>query len=258
MTTIFVAKLDFGVTDNELLNLFQQYGTVNKVTVAKDKETNKSRGFAFVEMPNVEEARAAISNLDGHLFNGRACVIKEADERPNNRENRDSRPAGDNRFQRDNREGGYKPRTDNSNNRDQKPFQRPGSTSDRPARGDDFKLPVPDEDGGTPAFSPLKPVIVKKKKEADKQKPFDNTADGKNKKQKMNAYKKSGKDNQFLNDNEEDEEIDLFGISDDDEELDDDYSKYLVNSDDEDEDFEDEDYDDEDWDDDDEEWDDED
>lgn len=254
MTTIFVAKLDFGVTDNELLNLFQQYGTVNKVTVAKDKETNKSRGFAFVEMPNAEEAKTAISNLDGHQFNGRACVIKEADERPNNRE---SRPAGgDNRFQRDNREGGFKPRTDSSNNREQKPFQRTGSQTERPTRGDDFKLPIPDDDGETPAFAPLKPVIVKKKKEADKPKPFDNTADGKNKKQKMNAYRKSGKDNQFLNDEDEDEEIDLFGINDEDEEFDDDYSKYLVNNDD-DEDFDD-DYDDEEWDDDDEEWDDED
>src|SRR5690606_18762466 len=90
MTTIFVAKLDFGVTESELLNLFQQYGIVSKVTVAKDKETNKSRGFAFVEMPKAEEANAAISALDGYSFNGRKCVIKEAENRATNKDGRGS------------------------------------------------------------------------------------------------------------------------------------------------------------------------
>ena len=119
MITIFVAKLDFGVTENELLTLFQQYGTVAKVTIAKDKETNKSRGFAFVEMPNDEQAKSAISALDGYSFNGRRCVIKEADERPNNK-------GGEQRFQRDNREGGggHKPKFDNAPPREQKPFQK--------------------------------------------------------------------------------------------------------------------------------------
>lgn len=240
MITIFVAKLDFGVTENELLTLFQQYGAVAKVTIAKDKETNKSRGFAFVEMTNDEHARSAISALDGYSFNGRRCVIKEADERPNNK-------GGEQRFQRDNREGvgGHKPKFDNAQSREQKPFQR--TTSEKPKRTDDFKVPMPDEDNDTPAITPGKPPVVKKKKEGDKPKPYDDTADGKSKKQKMNAYKKSGKDSLYIDDEDMDDELDLFG-RDEDEEVDDDYSKYLVNNDDEEEWDEDEEWeDDEEW-----------
>lgn len=238
MTTLFVAKLDFGVTENELFELFKQYGTVAKVTVAKDKETNKSRGFAFVEMPDVAQAREAISALDGYSFNGRKCVIKEADERPNR---------GNDRPPRDNRDG-FKPKSDKFGNREQKPFQK--SASDRPVPKDNFSVLLPDDDDVSPII-PAKSSVVKKKKEADKPKPFDNTADGKNKKPKMNAYKKSGKDSLQIDDEDLDDEFDLFG-RDEDEELDDDYSKYLVNSDDDDE-WDD----DEEWDDDDE-WDDED
>ncbi len=232
MTTIFVAKLDFGVTENELQGLFQQYGTVAKVTIAKDKETNKSRGFAFVEMPDAKEAKEAIEALDGHSFNGRKCVIKEADERPNN-----------NKTGRDGTN--FRPRTDQPQTREQKPFQK--TVTEKPVRSDNFSVPLPDEDS-SPAPLPGKIPPIKKKKEGDKPKPFDDTADGKNKKQKMNAYKKSGKDSLYIEDEDEDEEFDLFG-RDEDEELDDDYSQYLVNHEDDDE-WEDEDdewEDDEEW-----------
>ena len=54
MTSIFVAKLDFGVSNQELRQLFENYGTVLKATVATDRETGKHRGFAFVEMADRE------------------------------------------------------------------------------------------------------------------------------------------------------------------------------------------------------------
>ena len=57
MTTIFVAKLDFGVNSEQLKELFEQHGTVLKANVATDRETGKSRGFGFVEMPDAGEAR---------------------------------------------------------------------------------------------------------------------------------------------------------------------------------------------------------
>src|SRR5690606_16934776 len=181
MTTIFVAKLDFGVTESELLNLFQQYGTVAKVTVAKDKETNKSRGFAFVEMPNAEEANAAISALDGYSFNGRKCVIKEA-------ENRSASKDGNNRgsgFQSNREE-----RADSRPDRDSKPNY--SNAGDKPKRIDSFNVPIVDDEDVVPPIVPSKPVVVKKKKEGDKYKLYDDTVDGKAKKPKMNAYRKSG------------------------------------------------------------------
>jgi RNA recognition motif-containing protein len=245
MITIFVAKLDFGVSENELFELFKQYGTVAKVTVAKDKETNKSRGFAFVEMPNRDQAQQAIDALDGYSFNGRTCAVKEAENRSNN--SSEQRGGGQaNRFENrgprtDNRGG----REDNRGNRDDKKFFKPRTDENKPRETTSFRNNE-DNDGaptGRPEFTPSdKPSPIKKKKE-DKPKTQDNTADGKNKKQKMNAYKKSGKDNIFI-DNEDDEELDIFGRND--EEEDEDYKKYLVNQDDEDEE----------WDDDDEEWDD--
>lgn len=81
MSSIFVAKLDFAVTDEELNGLFAEYGTVSKAHIAKDKETGKPRGFAFVEMSNDEETSAAIKGLDGRSINGREIVVKLAEDR---------------------------------------------------------------------------------------------------------------------------------------------------------------------------------
>ena len=78
MTSIFVAKLDFGVSNQELRQLFENYGTVLKATVATDRETGKPRGFAFVEMADRQEASNAISALDGHVINGRVSGRKRS------------------------------------------------------------------------------------------------------------------------------------------------------------------------------------
>ena len=64
MTSIFVAKLDFNITSEQLKQAFQAYGTVIKATVATDRETGKSRGFGFIEMADRDEAAAAFAVAD--------------------------------------------------------------------------------------------------------------------------------------------------------------------------------------------------
>jgi RNA recognition motif-containing protein len=83
MTSIFVAKLDFGVTSEQLKSAFEEYGRVLKSSIAMDRETGKSRGFGFVEMENADEARNAISALDNSLLNSRSISVKEAEAREN-------------------------------------------------------------------------------------------------------------------------------------------------------------------------------
>lgn len=108
MTSIFVAKLDFGVTSEQLKSTFEQYGKVLKASVATDRETGKSRGFGFVEMEDNSEAQNAISALDNSQLNGRPISVKEA-------EPRESRPARDTNG----------PRPSFSAPTDRKPFQKP-------------------------------------------------------------------------------------------------------------------------------------
>jgi hypothetical protein len=79
---IFVAKLDFQTTSEDLQSLFEQYGEVESAKVIMDKETGRSRGFAFVEMPNEEEGLEAISALDGTTVDGRTIAVKKAEPRP--------------------------------------------------------------------------------------------------------------------------------------------------------------------------------
>ncbi len=75
---IYVGNLSFTASEDELRNLFEAYGTVESVTILKDKFTNRSRGFAFVEMPDVAQANAAIANLNGKDLDGRAINVSEA------------------------------------------------------------------------------------------------------------------------------------------------------------------------------------
>ncbi len=90
---IFVAKLSFATNDADLNELFGEYGEVTSAKVIMDRETGKSKGFGFVEMPNDEEAQKAIKELDQCEYDGRVIAVSEA--RP-----REERPAGGNR-------GGY-------------------------------------------------------------------------------------------------------------------------------------------------------
>ena len=78
---LFVAGLPYDLFDDELVEIFEKFGTIASAKVAIDKETGKSRGFAFVEMPNEEEAREAIDGLNDISLGKKPLVVKEADER---------------------------------------------------------------------------------------------------------------------------------------------------------------------------------
>jgi RNA recognition motif-containing protein len=75
---IFVANLNFRMRGEELKDVFSQYGEVSSSRIITDKETRRSKGFGFVEMPNDSEARNAIEKLNGAEVGGRAIVVKEA------------------------------------------------------------------------------------------------------------------------------------------------------------------------------------
>lgn len=85
---IFVGNLSYHVQDEELADLFAQYGDVESARVIKDRETGRSRGFAFVVMPDSGDANTAIESLNGHDMNGRPLRVNEAIEK----ERRERRP----------------------------------------------------------------------------------------------------------------------------------------------------------------------
>jgi len=78
---IFVAKLNFDTRESELKDAFEQYGSVDTVKIIMDKFTGRSKGFGFVEMPNEDEARTAIDQLNDNELDGRTIVVKEAEPR---------------------------------------------------------------------------------------------------------------------------------------------------------------------------------
>lgn len=87
-TKLFVGSLAYSVTDDELEQFFAVAGKVESAKVIIDRETNRSKGFGFVEMSSDDEAKAAIQQLDGKELNGRPIAVNEA--RP--QERRERRP----------------------------------------------------------------------------------------------------------------------------------------------------------------------
>ncbi len=78
---LFVAGLPYDLYDEELEEIFEKFGTIASAKVAMDKETGKSRGFAFVDMPNDSEAKEAIEHLNDISLGKKPLVVKQADER---------------------------------------------------------------------------------------------------------------------------------------------------------------------------------
>ena len=78
MTNIYVGNLAFTATDEDLRSAFEQFGEVTSVNIIMDRETGRSRGFAFVEMADGEHAKAAIEDLDGAAISGRNVTVNEA------------------------------------------------------------------------------------------------------------------------------------------------------------------------------------
>jgi RNA recognition motif-containing protein len=82
-TKLYVGNLAFRTTSQELQELFAQAGTVQSASVVEDRETGRSRGFAFVEMSTNEEAAAAIDQFNGKDLGGRMLKVNEAKPREN-------------------------------------------------------------------------------------------------------------------------------------------------------------------------------
>ena len=78
MKNLFVGNMSFQTTEGELRDLFTPFGQVTRVHMAMDRETGRARGFAFVEMPNDEEAAKAMAGLDGKELGGRNLKVNEA------------------------------------------------------------------------------------------------------------------------------------------------------------------------------------
>ena len=82
MKNIFVGNLNYNSTEEAIRALFERYGTVNSARIMTDRDTGRSRGFAFVEMENEEQADQAISALNGYNMEGRALNVNEARPKP--------------------------------------------------------------------------------------------------------------------------------------------------------------------------------
>ena len=78
MKNIFVGNLDFAATESSIRALFEPHGNVERVNLVTDRDTGRSRGFAFVEMPDAAQADQAIAALNGHELEGRAINVNEA------------------------------------------------------------------------------------------------------------------------------------------------------------------------------------
>lgn len=77
-TKLFVGSLPYSTTDDQLSEIFSEAGTVVSAKVIFDRETNRSKGFGFVEMSSDDEAKAAIDKLNGKEVEGRTIVVNEA------------------------------------------------------------------------------------------------------------------------------------------------------------------------------------
>ena len=124
---IYVGNMNYATTEETLKDLFSQYGEVVSATIIKDKFTEQSKGFGFVEMTEEEAANTAIATLNGKELDGRRIRVNVAEEKPRNG---GFRPRGN--FNRDrgeggyrNRgEGGYRPRGERNFNREDKNYNR--------------------------------------------------------------------------------------------------------------------------------------
>ncbi len=80
-TNIYVGNLPWSTTNDELAAMFAQFGVVGRAQIVTDRETGRSRGFGFVEMPNDAEAQAAIQGLNEQPMNGRPLTVNVAQPR---------------------------------------------------------------------------------------------------------------------------------------------------------------------------------
>lgn len=82
---IYVGNLSFNTTEDSLREIFAQHGEVSSARIISDRETGRSRGFGFVEMPSDDEAQSAIAALNNTDLDGRTLTVNEARPRTDNR-----------------------------------------------------------------------------------------------------------------------------------------------------------------------------
>ncbi|GAC1398678.1 MAG: hypothetical protein NVSMB49_07150 [Ktedonobacteraceae bacterium] len=110
---LYVGRLPYSTTDQELNDLFSQYGQVLSATIIIDREMNRSKGFGFVEMSDDQDAQNAMNQLNNSTLQGRTIIVNEANERREPRGGgggggyRGSNGGGDRRGG-GNRDGGYR------------------------------------------------------------------------------------------------------------------------------------------------------
>ncbi len=92
MKNIYVGNLSFSATEDSIRSLFEKFGAVDRVNIVTDRDTGRSRGFAFVEMANDDEAVKAMAALNGFDMQGRTLTVNEA--RPKTDRPRADRPGG--------------------------------------------------------------------------------------------------------------------------------------------------------------------
>jgi RNA recognition motif-containing protein len=88
---IYVSNIAFNATTQDLRQLFESYGVVDKINIITDRDTGQSRGFGFVEMPDSTAAKAAIQGVQGKDLAGRTLTVNEARPREPRRESRQDR-----------------------------------------------------------------------------------------------------------------------------------------------------------------------
>jgi len=91
---IYIANLSYGVNDADLKELFQEYGEISSANVITDRETGRSRGFGFVEMPNEAEAQKAINELNGVEYDGKVITVNVAKPKTDKRDFNNNRRGG--------------------------------------------------------------------------------------------------------------------------------------------------------------------
>ena len=79
---LYIGNLSYATKDNDLKSLFEESGEVSSAKIIMDRISGRSKGFGFVEMPNDDEARKVIENLNGYSFNNREITVSEARPRP--------------------------------------------------------------------------------------------------------------------------------------------------------------------------------
>lgn len=93
--TIYIGNLSYEASEEDLKEVFAEYGSVKRVSLPTDRETGRIRGFAFVEMAQDSEENSAISSLDGAEWMGRQIKVNKAKPREDNKDNRGGRRGRD-------------------------------------------------------------------------------------------------------------------------------------------------------------------